>query len=265
MRQIYPASGPEVTAGEAGGRREAADLLAGLYAYPPGISADRPWVRANMISSADGAAELNGLSGGLGGPADRLLLQVQRCLADVILVGAGTARAEKYRPARSSPLLAGLRQGRAPTPPIAVLSARLDLDPDSPLLTQAPADARTIVLTSAAAPAERRAAVARHARVIVAGTDQVTASQAISALAGLGHARILSEGGPGLLAQIAALGQLDELCLTISPVLAGGHARRILAGGLAGDLPPGLPESLRLAHVLADGAFLFCRYVRHAD
>ena len=264
MRQIYPASGPEVTAGEAGGRREAADLLAGLYAYPPGISADRPWVRANMISSADGAAELNGLSGSLGGPADRLLLQVQRCLADVILVGAGTARAEKYRPARPSPALAALRQGRAPTAPIAVLSASLDLDPEAPLLAGAPPDARTIVLTTEAAPAARRAAAARHAQVIVAGTDRVTASQAVCALAGLGYAKILSEGGPGLLAQIAGAGLLDELCLTISPVLAGGQARRILAGGPAGDLPPGLPQPLRLAHVLADGAYLFCRYVRPA-
>jgi riboflavin biosynthesis pyrimidine reductase len=92
----------------------------------------------------------------------------------------------------------------------------------------------------------------------------VSASQAVCALAGLGYARILSEGGPGLMAQIAAAGQLDELCLTISPVLAGGPARRILAGGPAGDLAPGLPQPLRLAHVLADGAYLFCRYVRPA-
>jgi riboflavin biosynthesis pyrimidine reductase len=267
VRQIYPACGPEVTAAEAGqaaAQHEAADLLAGLYAYPPGAGPDRPWVRANMIASADGAAALDGRSGGLGGAADRLLFQVQRALADVILVGAGTARAEKYRPARPSPMLAALRQGRAPTPPIAVLSARLDLDPEAPLLAAAPPDARTIVLTTEAAPAERRAALARHAQVIVAGADRVTAGQAVGALAGLGHARILSEGGPGLLAQIAAAGQLDELCLTISPVLAGGQAGRILAAGPAGDLPPGLPRALALAHVLADGAYLFCRYVRPA-
>ena len=83
-----------------------------------------------MVASADGAAALNGRSGGLGGPADRLLFQVLRSLSDVILVGAGTARAEKYRPARPSPGLAALRQGRPPTPPIAVVSASLDLDPD---------------------------------------------------------------------------------------------------------------------------------------
>jgi riboflavin biosynthesis pyrimidine reductase len=262
VRQIYPQSGPEVAAD---GTRAAVDLLAGLYAYPAGSSPGRPWVRANMIASADGAADLNGVSGGLGGPADRMLFGVQRGLADVILVGAGTVRAENYHLARIAPELAGLREGRPPTPPVAVLSARLDLDPDAPVLAEAPPGARTIVLTTEAAPAQRRAAVARHAQVIVAGTDTVTAGQAIGALGGLGHARILCEGGPGLLAQLAAAGQLDELCLTISPVLAGGPARRILAGGPAGDFAPGLPQALALGGVLADGAFLFCRYVRPAS
>jgi riboflavin biosynthesis pyrimidine reductase len=250
-----------MTAGDDAGTGTAG-LLAGLYAYPPPARPGRPWVRANMIASVDGAATIDGRSGGLGGPGDKLLFGVQRALADVILVGAGTARDEKYGPARPDPLLAGLRRGRPATPPIAVLSSGLDLDPESPLLAQAPPDARTIVLTSGAAPAGRRAALARRAHVIEAGTDQVSATQAIAALAGLGHARILSEGGPGLLAQIAAQGLLDELCLTVSPVLAGGQSRRILAGGPAGDLAPGLPEQLRLAHVLADGAYLFCRYVR---
>ena len=77
--------------------------------------------------------------------------------------------------------------------------------------------------------------------MIVAGTDRVSASQAVGALAGLGHARILTEGGPALLAQIAAAGLLDELCLTISPVLAGGQARRILAGGRPGTWRPACP------------------------
>ncbi len=144
-----------------------------------------------------------------------------------------------------------------------MLTASLDIDPEAPLLTEAPDTARTIVITTEAAPADRRRAVARYADVIVAGTDRVTASHAVSALARRGHARILTEGGPALLAQLAAAGQLDELCLTISPVLAGGQARRILAGGPAGDLPAGLPETLRLGHVLADGAYLFCRYLRH--
>jgi len=66
VRQIYPAAGPEVAA-DGDGARAAAGLLAGLYAYPPGISAGRPWVRANMIASADGAASLDGKSAGSAG------------------------------------------------------------------------------------------------------------------------------------------------------------------------------------------------------
>jgi 5-amino-6-(5-phosphoribosylamino)uracil reductase len=90
----------------------------------------------------------------------------------------------------------------------------------------------------------------------------VSVSEAISALAGLGHARILTEGGPVLLAQLAAAGLLDDLCLTVSPILVGGNAGRILTG------PPGSPplahspQPLRLAHVLAEDGFLFCRYLR---
>lgn len=278
MHQIFPVAGPE-DAGPRGGPRDDADLLASLYVYPgdtaypghpghPGHAGrGRPWVRANMIASVDGAAVIDGRSGALGGPADRRLLQILRTLADVILVGAGTARAEGYGPARPVAGAAGaglraLRQGRPATPPIAVVSARLDLDPQAPLLAQAPADARTIVLTTRSAPADGRAAIARHAHLVVADTDQLTAGQVIGALAALGHTRVLVEGGPSLLAQIAAEGLLDELCLTVSPVLAGGQARRILSGGPLGDQQPGTPEPLRLAHVLADDSYLFCRYVR---
>jgi riboflavin biosynthesis pyrimidine reductase len=245
VQLIYPRHSPAaVTDGE----------LARLYAYPGG---DRAWVRANMVASADGAVSVDGRSGGLAGPADRQLFRVLRSLADVVVVGSGTAVTEKYKPARPYPALAGLRDGRPPTPPIAVVSARLGLDPDSPLLTDAPASARTIVLTTTAAPRDRRAALARHATVIEAGTERVGGREAIAALAGLGHTRILTEGGPKLLGHIAAAGLLDELCLTVSPLLAGGHAGRILAGD-----PPGPPQPLALAHVLADDGYLFCRYLR---
>ena len=83
----------------------------------------RPWVRANMIESADGAAAVDGLSGGLGGSADHEIFGLLRALAGVILVGAGTVRAERYHPARVAPRWAALRAGRPDTPPIAVLSA----------------------------------------------------------------------------------------------------------------------------------------------
>jgi riboflavin biosynthesis pyrimidine reductase len=229
--------------------------LAALYAYPAGL--DRAWVRANMIESADGAAAVDGLSGGLSGPGDRAVFGVLRALADVILVGAGTAREEKYRPARVRPEWAGLRAGRPAAPPIAVLSGRLGLDLAGPLLTGPAPDARTIVLTSAAADPELSTAVAAHADVIVAGQRHVDLAAAVAALAGRGHRRILAEGGPRLLGQLAAAGLLDELCVTVSPVLAGGPAGRIVHG------PPGGAGLARLdlAHLLADEDYLFCRYL----
>jgi len=227
--------------------------LAGLYAYPPG-----PWLRANMVSSADGAAHLDGVTKGLSSEADRHLFALLRTLADVIVVGAATARTERYAPVRQHELWPDLRSGRTPTPPIAVVSARLDLNPDSRLIASAPPSARTIVITTAQAPADRRAALERSAEVIVAGQERVDLKAAISALAERGHRRMLAEGGPHLLAQIVAAGLLDELCLTIGPLLAGPGANRILAGMLS-EAPP-LP--LTLGHVLEDNGCLFCRYTR---
>jgi riboflavin biosynthesis pyrimidine reductase len=265
MRLIYPAPA-------GGGQPD----LARLYAYPdrghrgpggpvpggPGETggAGRPWVRANMIGSADGAAAVDGLSGGLGGSSDHEIFGLLRALAGVILVGAGTARAEKYRPARVAPRWAALRAGRPDTPPIAVLSARLDLDPEGPLLARAPAGARTIVITSESAPPHRRAQIARRAEVIIGGEHEVTAAAAVSALAGRGYREILAEGGPRLLGQLAAAGLIDELCVTVSPVLAGGPAGRIIQG-------PASPAGSRLvlAHVLADDdGYLLCRYLARA-
>lgn len=242
--------------------------LAGLYAYPDRAAVDPPWVRANMIESADGAAAVDGLSGGLGGPADREVFGLLRALAGVILVGAGTVRAEGYRPARVAARWASLRAGRPATPPIAVLSGRLDFDPAGPLLAEAPAGARTIVITAESAPADRRAAVARRADVLIGGEHEVSAAAAVAALAGQGHRQILAEGGPHLLGQLAAARLIDELCVTLSPVLAAGPAGRIIQGPAPvpggpvpdGQVPAG-PGRLTLAHVLAEGDYLLCRYV----
>jgi riboflavin biosynthesis pyrimidine reductase len=252
------------------------DKLAELYAYPePDTVADRPWVRANMITSLDGAATAEGRSGGLSGPADRLVFSVLRSLADVILVGAGTARIERYHKMRVSSAFPQLREGRSATPPIAVVTRHLDLDLDGRLLTSdddsAEASesgasesgasesglARTVLLTTEAAPAERRAAAARTADVVVAGQADVAASAAVDALAALGHRRILCEGGPTLLSQLAAAELVDELCLTISPVLAGGKAGRIVAPAELGRA-----AGLTLASVLTDDGYLLCRYLR---
>jgi riboflavin biosynthesis pyrimidine reductase len=226
--------------------------LAALYAYPDGS-----WLRANMVCSADGAAHLAGVTSGLSSEADRRLFALLRTLADVIVVGAGTVRTEKYKPVRQHELWPDLRSGRTPTPPIAVVTARLDLGPSSPVIDLAPPSARTIVITTAQAPADRRAALQERADVIVAGQDAVDLKAAVSALADRGHRRMLAEGGPHLLAQIAAAGLLDELCLTIGPLLAGPGPDRIMAGDTFASAQP-----LTLAHVLADNGFLFCRYTR---
>jgi riboflavin biosynthesis pyrimidine reductase len=226
--------------------------LAGLYGYP-----EKRWLRANMVASADGAATMDGLSGGLSSPGDRRLFWVLRGLADVILVGAGTARAEGYRATRAAkswePL--GLRAGRPAAPPIAVVSRSLDLDPAAPFITDAPPDARTIVITCAAAPASRRAALSSAADVIVAGERLVDLAAAGAALADRGLGRVLCEGGPHLLGQLAAAGLLDELCLTIAPVLAGPGTPGIVSGA-----PFPAAQRLRLAGLLEEDGTLFCRY-----
>ena len=226
--------------------------LTRLYGYP----SDR-WLRANMVASADGAATLDGMSGGLSSPGDRRLFWVLRGLADVVMAGAGTARAEGYRPTRAKerwgPL--GLREGRPPAPPLAFVSRSLNLDPEDPVFTGAPADARTIVITCAAAPADARTALERVADVIVAGDTLVNLEEALGALHDRGLSRVLCEGGPHLLGQLAAAGLLDELSLTVSPVLAGPGAPGIVEGA------PFPARRLALAHVLEEDGTLFCRYL----
>lgn len=271
MRQIYPAGTREPEIGAAGPAADPAgaapEALARLYAYPrTGPGARRAWVRANMVASADGAATLAGVSGGLSGSADRDVFAVLRSLADVILVGAGTARAERYATVAPDEIWQQLRADRPPTPPVAVVTRMLDLDLEGPLLTAAPGHARTIVLTTEAASARLRAKAGRTAEVIVTGRDQVTPAAIIGALAERGHRHILAEGGPALLDQIVTAGLLDELCLTVSPVLAGSQGGRITAALPAGAgtaRPAGQqPTRLRLAHVLEESGYLLCRYLR---
>jgi 5-amino-6-(5-phosphoribosylamino)uracil reductase len=182
-----------------------------------------------------------------------------RALADVVVAGAETVRQEGYRPARARAEFAGARAaaGQGPAPAIAVISASLDLDFSLPLFTSPLVP--TLVLTGAAAPADRVAEAERSgARVVVAGDGAgVDPARAVAALAGLGHTRLLTEGGPRLLGQFVAAGVLDELCLTISPMLTAGDAQRI-AGGPA----VAVPRRFELASLLEEDGFLFGRYRR---
>lgn len=223
--------------------------LAETYAYP----GDR-WVRVNFVESADGAASVDGLSGGLSSAGDKRIFGVLRVLADVILVGSGTASAEHYKPARARPSLASLRAGRPAAAPIAVVTGSLHLDLTSTLFTEAAPDSRTIVITSAAADADLRAATAKVADVIVAGEHDVDLAVALDTLAGRGLGRVLCEGGPHLFADLGAAGLLDELSLSLSPVLAGPGSGRITAGSSFAA------HAMELRQVITDDGFLFLRY-----
>jgi riboflavin biosynthesis pyrimidine reductase len=267
VRQIYPHAGPDLTpvpAAAPGPAPAVVREVAALYQARPGPgAADRPWVRANMVASADGAAALDGRSGGLGGPADRMVFNILRSICDVILVGAGTARAERYKPVRESQVWAELRAGRSPLPPIAIVTRSLDLSDCQPLLSALPADARTLVITTAEAAGRAPAGWAREVRTVVAGETHVDIGQAVAGLVSLGFREILTEGGPHLLGHLTRAGLLDELCLTTSPVIAAGRASRIVADADPAG-PAGTGLKLDLAHVLADAGFLLSRYVRPA-
>lgn len=241
LRELYPTPSGAV------------DLPA-AYAFPDG---ETPWVRANFVASVDGAATLAGRSGGLGNEMDRRIFALLRALADVVLVGAGTVRAEHYGPAEIDDEWRSLRTEQNPTPPIAVVSRGLDLDLSAPLFAAAPAHARTIVVLPGAVDERRRREIGEVADVIVAGDDLVQPSAAIPQLAERGLRRISCEGGPRLLSHLVAADRLDELCLTSSPLLVSGSGPRITNG-----IAPPAPLDLRLDQLLADDGYLFLRYVR---
>jgi riboflavin biosynthesis pyrimidine reductase len=212
-------------------------------------------VRVNFIASADGAISVAGRSGGLQTPGDNTVFAALRDLADVVVAGSGTVLAEGYGPSRPSPERRGLRRARglAEVPPIAVVSRSLRLNPAAELFTAA--EARTLVLTCAAADPDAKRALAAHADVVDCGDEDVDPAAARAALADRGHRRVLCEGGPTLFADWGAAGAVDELCLTTSPLLAGPGAGRVVAGR-----PWLAPLGLRLAGLLEEDGALFSRY-----
>ncbi|GAA4910574.1 pyrimidine reductase family protein [Streptomonospora salina] len=233
--------------------QDGADIVA-AYAYPEGLA--RPWLRANMVSSADGGAwGPSGRTADLSSPPDRAVMSVLRGHADVVLAGAGTARIEGYRPVRPRELWGDLRDGRPETPPLAVVTRTLDVHPD--VLAGAPPHSRTVVITTESAPADRRREAERTADVVVAGSTWVRPQAVLDALAERGLYRVLTEGGPHLLAEFAAEGLLDELCLTLSPRLLGPEPARIVAGDA-----PSHTRDLRMAGLLESEESLFIRYTR---
>ncbi|MFF0412536.1 pyrimidine reductase family protein [Kitasatospora sp. NPDC004745] len=247
---ITPLDGPAVDPAST-------EALSAVYAYPDQVNHGRPWLRANMVAGLDGGAKLAGLSEGLSGDADKRIFGVLRALADVVLVGAETVRAEGYGPARVGAGFAAARAaaGQAPVPAIAVVSRSLALDLTAPLFTGPLV--RTVVVTTADSPAERRRAVAEVADLVVAGEGSVDPRAAVAALAERGWTRLLTEGGPRLLGQLAAADLLDELCLSVAPLLTGGDAPRIIHDAEMPDV-----RRMRLVSLIEQKGFLFTRYLR---
>jgi riboflavin biosynthesis pyrimidine reductase len=242
MRQLFPTAGAVDPAAAYGrlGRKDG-----------------RPQVRLNMIASLDGATTLGGRSGALGGPADKGVFAALRSLTDVIVVGAATVRIEGYGPARlNEEARAGrIAAGLGPVPPIAVVTRSCRLDWGSGFF--ADAEARPVIFTAAVAAEADRDAAARVADVYVVGDDRVDLLRAMDVLNDRGHDNVLAEGGPGVAAELAAVDLLDEVCLTVAPLLIGGDARRILAGP-----PLEAAADFELTSILTADGYLFLRYRR---
>ncbi|MBU4466430.1 MAG: pyrimidine reductase family protein [Actinobacteria bacterium] len=212
-----------------------------------------PTVRMNFVSSIDGSATHEGRSGGLSGAADKRHFELLRRVTDVVLVGAGTVRDEGYGPMRVSDASADWRErhGMPRHPVFAIVTGRLDLDPSSPIFTDAPV--RPIVVTTARADATAFAGVAD---VVAVGDEHVDLAGALATIRGMGHAQVLGEGGPSLFGSLLAADLVDELCLTVSPTLEAGDGPRIAHGSVP------TAHGMHLGHVLRGGDELLLRYTR---
>jgi riboflavin biosynthesis pyrimidine reductase len=214
--------------------------------------AERPRVVAAMVASADGRTTLGERSVGLGNPADRALLRELRCAADALLVGTATLRAERYANLLDDPCRAErLAAGRDEQPLVATVSRRLDVPTDIGLFAE-PA-ARVLVFTEAEGDVTGRGAAVAVERF---------APGALTLAAALAHLRaerdvraVLCEGGPTLLRRLVGDGLVDDLLLTVAPLLAGGYGPAVLAGDA---LEP--PVGVRLREVLRAGDHLVLHF-----
>jgi 5-amino-6-(5-phosphoribosylamino)uracil reductase len=233
------------------------DVEALVAAAPRPAPAERPWVLVNMIASLDGAVAVDGRSGGLGRPADRTMFSALRAVADVVLAGAGTVRAEGYGPPRPRPATRAARsaRGQAEAPRLAVVSRSLDLDPRAALFSDA--EAPPYVLTCAASPETQRGALAGAAEVVVAGDAEVDLAAGLAELRRRGVQTVCCEGGPTLNGALLAADLVDEWALTVAPLLVGGDAARAVDGA-----PPAGPREMELSWLLEGDGLLLGRWLR---
>jgi riboflavin-specific deaminase-like protein len=244
MHRLWPVPLPEPL-----GEAELIDL------YPRDRS--QPALRVNFVTSLDGAVTRDGYSEGLSGSADKRVFGLLRMMCDALLVGAGTVRHEGYGPVRLTEQRRAWRRERGlaeyPTP--VVVSRRLELDPAQRFFAEAPV--RPIVLTDAQAPRSRRAELAEVAEIVACGDSGVDLAAGVAILHKRGFTQILSEGGPQLFGTLTSDDLVDELCLTVAPLLVGPGPGRITAGPASPDA-----RALTLRHVLTADGMLLLRYAR---
>ena len=232
---------------------EAAQAMADLYAYPVPLPVSG-YVRANMISTVDGSVTgADGTSRSIAVPADQLLFPVLRALADVVLVGAGTARTEHYQRQRARPEFAE-RRAAAGQPPAATLALVTRKGGTEGITGLLGGPDGALVITCADADLDGLRAAAGADRVLVAGEHDVDPDLAVAHLAARGLRRILLEGGPSLLGTVIAAGRLDEICLTMAPTLVAGTGPRVSSG-------PAAALRLRPAHLVECGGSLLGRWL----
>jgi riboflavin biosynthesis pyrimidine reductase len=232
-----------------GGGRGARDLVAALGLRDPRPPGARPRVAAAMIASADGRAAVQGRSVALGHPADRALLRELRTGADAILVGAATMEAERYATVLDPEQRAHRAASGEPEHPlVATISRRLDLSPQIPILDEAGVD--VLIFTESDGPAPEGAARIDVHR-FAPGTLTITA--VLEELGRRGVRGVACEGGPSLLRELVAAGGLDDLLLTVAPLLAAGDAPSIVEGDA---LPTPARLALRAVHRADDHVFL---------
>lgn len=214
------------------------------------------WVTGHMVAGLDGTAAVDGRVGPLSTRPDQALYRAMREIADVVMVGAETVRRERFGPVRLSPEAQDRRRGlgKPALPPVAIVSRSLDLDWTARVFTAVPDDARTHVITCAAADPERLAQAEDAALVVIAGEERVQPAAAFRALAELGHGVVLCEGGPTWLGGVVAANRLDELCLSISPLMGGDPLPVSVT-------PPGSGMAgFELKGVMAEEGTVFLRY-----
>jgi len=238
---------------DGGVRRAARDLVAGLGLDAPVAPGARPRVVADMVATVDGRAAVQGRSVALGHPADRALLRELRTAADAILVGSGTLLAERYANLLDDEQRARrVDAGRSPHPLVVTLSRELVLPGEIPLFDEpgVPIVVFTFAGEEIAAPE-----VGAELEVVRLEPEAPLLASALVALGARGVRSVLCEGGPTLLRRLVADGGLDDLLVTVSPLLAAGAAPTMLDGAPLAD-----PAQLALHDVHRADDHLFLHY-----